>query len=483
MTTTRKATDEATNRFVFNKTNLDKIPFAEAGKQVFYYDTKTQGFGIRAGATTKTYILYARVKNGKPVRVSLGKHGVMTVDEAREEAIKQLNNLNQGNNPNERKKFIKAEKDLENKKDIQTVQWLLNKYKTEQIEKKDKKGKGGSAGTLRSLADTILYFGKRNLTLLKQDKKTKIWSVDKEVELDDWLQRPFRSITTQEILERFKIYSVAKPARCKVLKPIGRTHQVAFRMLRSAYNHEIPRAFHLNKEDIIDNPLNILKTFGLWEESNKRKNFLDFDSLEFVNWWNAVKNYKYYDGLVSDYFLFSLVQGGRSIDIAPLKWEQIDFKKLVINYEFTKNDESYLFPITKFALEILERRKSLAGKSEYVFAYKLSDTKYVPQDCKHHFKMIGKTSGKLISHHDLRRTFGSAGRTCKLDDRILDYCLKHTINDVNVHYFMKEEPAIREGLQTIEDFFFRKLAELQTELDNKVAEKLNAIPEKVEAVA
>lgn len=475
MTNTNKATDKATERrFVFNKSNLDKIPFAEKGVQESYYDTRTPGFGLRVGATSKTYILYARVKNGAPVRLTLGKYGVMSLDEARDKAIQELNNLNQGINPIQKRQEKKAAEKLVEKKDTETVQWLLDKYKQERIIAKDKKNQKGSEGTLRSLKDTELYFGKRVVTTLKFNEKTKQWVVDKEgVVLEDMLSRPYRSITAKEILERFKVFSKAKPARCgKVLRPIGRTHQVAFRMLRSAYNHEIPIASFYNPEDAITNPLNILKTFKLWEETNARKNYLDWDKLEFVNWWNATTKYSYCDNLVSDYLFLSLLQNGRSIDIAPLEWTQVDFQKRVIYYDQTKNKEAYLFPITDMAMEILLRRKEIVGKGKYVFGYKGSKSGYVSQDCKHHFKVIGKTSGKLISHHDLRRTFASAARVLGIDSRVLEYCQKHTIGDVNEHYFMKEEPAIRAAFQAVENFFIEKVKEGQAKLDELNEQRL-----------
>ena len=42
------------------------------------------------------------------------------------------------------------------------------------------------------------------VTILKETKDG-VWVEDKKVELSDWLNRPYRSITKTEVLERFKI--------------------------------------------------------------------------------------------------------------------------------------------------------------------------------------------------------------------------------------------------------------------------------------
>jgi hypothetical protein len=34
-------------KFKFTKTSVEKLPFAEKGKQIDYYDTELDGFGVR----------------------------------------------------------------------------------------------------------------------------------------------------------------------------------------------------------------------------------------------------------------------------------------------------------------------------------------------------------------------------------------------------------------------------------------------------
>lgn len=441
-------------KFLFNKSNIDKIPYAPAGEQHQYYDTKTQGFGLRVGSKVKTFILYGRVKNGPPKRITLGKVGVLTVDQARTKAIEELQKLNAGIDPTVARQEDKAkeifQKTVDEKRSKETVKWLLNNYTEEQLKKK----KGGSEGTLRSMSDTELYFSERTVLLLKKNNRGD-WVEDKEHIFEDWLNLPYRSITSKDVLERFDLYSTVKPTRGKISSgPVTRTHQIAFRFLRSAYNYQIPRAKLKNPNDTISNPVDILGAYNRWEETKRRKRLLNYRTSELYQWLKIVFDYSFEDYLFRDYFLVSLFQAGRSIEIAPLKWSQVDFNTDIIDYDETKNNSDYRIPMSKKVKEIIQRRREVSKTSEFVFPYGASKNGYVVKDAKYHFGKVAKLSGVLISHHDLRRTWSSIARHLKIDERAINYCLKHKINDVNEHYFDRHEQELREIFQKIEDFIY-----------------------------
>ncbi|BBJ23186.1 Arm DNA-binding domain-containing protein [Candidatus Nitrotoga sp. AM1P] len=81
------------------KTFVDSTSLAEKG-QVFYRDSELKGFGLRVGLTSKVYIAETKVK-GKVVRVTIGKHGVFTAEQARAEAREMLIMMSRGVNPND----------------------------------------------------------------------------------------------------------------------------------------------------------------------------------------------------------------------------------------------------------------------------------------------------------------------------------------------------------------------------------------------
>lgn len=472
-------------RIIFNKTNLDAIPYAEGGKQTTYYDINKTNLAIRIGATSKTFIVYTRPKGSPaPIRITLGKYGEITIKNASDIAARELGRIADGKNPIEEKKQAKIVLELSKATGLETFQWMMDTYKQEHIIDY----KGGSKSTLHNIATTMNYFdGKTVMTLKKKDDGT--WTDDIEVVLSSWLERPFRLITRQDVLDRFEILDKARPARNqKVFAPVARTNQMSFKFASSAFNFIIARN-ELDIKEELRNPFDVMSIRKKWTKSNKRTRFVDFERVEFPKWWKSVEQYDFYNGIVSDYLLCSLLQSGRSIDLAPLQWKNVDMELKRIHYIDTKNGEDYTYPMTAKVYEILERRLRLNKDTIHVFDYAESKTGYIPQDCQYHFKKIGEISGKLVSHHDLRRTWATAARKLKLDERTIDYCLKHKRTDVNEHYFVRYESDILELMQTVEDFFVELSAEklkapvAQNFLDSLTAIRLLKHKNEIEAVA
>lgn len=456
-------TEQVKTRITFNKANLDAIPLSKDGKQVTYYDTNKTNLSIRVGANSKTFILYTRPKNGNPVRITLGKYGQITIKQASDLASKELAKLADGFNPVEEKKQIKIERELVKSTSEQTFKWMMETYKEEQIISH----KGGSESTLHNIDTTMDYFDDRTVMTLKFNEEKSTWENDMEVHLESWHEVPFRFITRQQVIDRFEVLAKARPTRnFEVLQPVSRTNQMSFKFASSAFNYIIQRDELDVKEDL-RNPFDILSNRKKWKKSNARTRFVDFNRAEFGDWWKAVEEYDFYNYLVSDYILFSLLQAGRSIDVASLKWKDVDMELGRITYEKTKNREEYIFPITKKVGEILKRRLKYNKDTIHVFDYSLSKLGHVPQDCQHHFKVLGVKSGKLISHHDLRRTWATASMSLDMNERMSNYCLKHTINDVNRHYYMRNESKIRKAMQAIEDFFEGKIVQSLKEDDEQ----------------
>lgn len=435
------------------KAVIDGLELTKLGEkpQQTYHDTILPGFALRVGKTSKTFVVFKRIPHGKPKRITLGKYGHLTVDQARAMAQKALADLSGGVDVNADRKAAKAEARKAEQSNIETLQWLLDEYKAEQLVGL----KGGKDGTLRSLDDTIAYFSERPLILLKQVKGQ--WVEDERVILSGWLNRPFRSISPDEVLARFDLFARARPTRLigGELKPISRTHQIAFKFLNSAYNFIIPRLRH--QGEVVANPVEILSVYKRWKQTEKRKRHLDAQTNELARWWNALVNYGAENAVASDFIMFSLVQAARSIEVVDLRWSQVDLEKRRVHYDETKNGEDYDYPLSNLAVEILERRKA-AAVNEFVFGYPASDTGHIPKDCKYHYTQLVKRGAKYVSSHDLRRTWGTAAHGLDINERTIDYLLKHVINDVNEHYFVRNETKLRGALQQVEDYLLQQVA-------------------------
>lgn len=449
-------------RVALSKSLIDKLPFAAEGKQATVYDKTLPGFALRIGATAKTFIVYKRLSSGAPKRVTLGRYGHLTIDQARTLAQQELAKLTQGIDPNAIKKQQREESKQEEAVTVETLEWLLNIYEKEQL----KGHKGGKESTLRDLGLVRDYMGEKTITLLKKEvtkgngakEETVKWIEDKEILLADWLHRPYRSITRDEVLQRFDYFALAKPLRVPKsgVRPIQRTHQIVFKFLSTAFNFTIPRT---DVKENLTNPCDVLKAYKRWKSTNVRTRRVVFEKKDGANWFNAVVDYASHNAVGSDYILFSLVQAGRSDELADITWDKVDFELKQITYKDTKNGSDYSFPLTKMAIEILERRKK-AKINDYVFGS--ADSKkhgFVTKSAKPHFENIAEKCGILVSHHDLRRTWTTtASLHPTITERTIDFCLKHAIAGVDKNYYQRELGTMLKALQTVEDYFLEQAA-------------------------
>lgn len=105
------------------KTFVEKAPppTPESGKnQEFYWDDILKGFGLRVTANeVRSYVLSYRNSAGQPKRVTLGKHGKLTADQARKLAQTKLADVAYGRDP---------AAEMKNAREAPTVKELCDDY-------------------------------------------------------------------------------------------------------------------------------------------------------------------------------------------------------------------------------------------------------------------------------------------------------------------------------------------------------------------
>jgi len=101
------------------KALIDKFPIPEAG-QVFYRDQEMKGFGVRVTAGGVKSFFIEREINRQNRRKTLGRVGVLTVDQARQLAREFMVEIARGNDPIQAQKL--------NKIKLISLQEVLNSY-------------------------------------------------------------------------------------------------------------------------------------------------------------------------------------------------------------------------------------------------------------------------------------------------------------------------------------------------------------------
>ena len=84
------------------KGTVDKLAHPPKGQKLFM-DEALKGFGVLVSANTKTYVAQRDI-GGRTVRVTLGRHGVITTAQAKREAEEAIGLMRRGINPNEQKR-------------------------------------------------------------------------------------------------------------------------------------------------------------------------------------------------------------------------------------------------------------------------------------------------------------------------------------------------------------------------------------------
>lgn len=291
------------NSFNFIKKSLDALPMPEAGKRLYVYDTKVRGLELMVTPQgTKSFKVYRKFNN-KPIRVTLGKYPEMTIENARREAQRIINELNEGKNPNNEKKKLREETSF---KELFTM--YMERYS-------------------------------------KQEKKT--WKYDeRDVPrfLGHWFQRKLSAITKQEVqLLHEKVRQ--ENGLYQANRLLARIHII--------YNKAIEWGWEGT------NPAQGIKKF----KEKSRDRFLHPDELpRFFESLDKEQN-----DTIRDYIYVSLFTGVRKSNVLEMRWEDIHFERREWLIPETKNGEPLRVHLVDTVIELLQKRLGLYGKQGWVF--------------------------------------------------------------------------------------------------------------------
>ncbi len=409
--------------YSINGTFVKKLKQIDEGQQ-YFYDADLPGFGLRVGKNAKSYFAehLIRGSGGKKRRVTIGRHGVVTADQARRRARRLILRMSDGDDPRE-----------EQLRQVEAAQ----KAKAEQI-------------TLEKLCKN--FCSDRKGRLRKNTLKEYRRFINRDFE--DWLDKPIASITGDDVWDKHRKIGLGDKGTSQK-QPYANS---ALRVLSSMLGFAVKRRW------LESNPVHILR--GEWFPIQRRKTFIKRDQLS--GWFKGLEDVRN-DGVLPssdvgcDYLEFLLFTGLRRNEAAELTLKRTDLGRKEITIKKTKNRKEHVLPMPDHLMKLLRRRyeKSKDMGSKWIFPSARS------VGGKTHFSeprdvalLIKAKSGIGFTPHDLRRTFATHAADL-VSYPNLKALLNHSFNsngDVTLGYVITTSEKLKEPMKIIAKFFLKKRA-------------------------
>ncbi len=400
--------DKTANKFAFTQNRLEKLAPPLAGR-VYVYDTSTPGLALCVTAAGgKTFYSVRKIggRNGRTIRVLLGKFPGINLDDARKAALNIVSDISKGIDPSAARKARRQE------------------------------------STLRDLWDSYLE--------LHAKPRKKSWQ-DDERQYNKYLpplQNKRLSAITQTVVAKWhgaiaKDHGPIQANRCKAL-------------LATMYSKASAAVGYSGT-----NPAVGVQNFP---ERSRERFLLPAEMQAFFRALAAEEPYW------QAFFLLCLFTGSRRGNVASMRWEEIDLESAVwhIPQTKTKNKRPASVAICAPALAILTTRREQRNGSPYVFpAFKGDGHMIDPRkawnrvlDAMHQCPGCGRIVGvkpekcpechqKLpdrepvnLRMHDLRRTQGSWQAAMGISLAIIGKTLGHAdLKSTQVYARLQLDPV------------------------------------------
>lgn len=392
------------------KANVESLPIPVSlipGKvaQQRYYDDTVKGFGVRVtSGKTKAFFVEKRI-NGKLHRITLGRVGVMTAENARKKALTFLGQIASGIDPLAEKRTAKVK--------TASLRQVFEDY--------IKARKSIKPQTISN------YTGILNLAFA------------------DWLDKPFILITKDEVVKRHAL--LGKQRGCA-------RANLAMRVLRALFNFAAAQYEDAQGRSLItENPTKRLSQTRSWYRIKRRETYIK--AHELASWYQAVQEVE--NITIRDYLLLILFTGLRREEAASLRWDQIDLKDRALRIADTKNSEVHILPLSDYLYELFLSRRTQAV-SDYVFPGPGVNGHIV--EIRKQMVKVSEKSAVQFTLHDLRRTFITIAESLDIAAYALKRLLNHKMNnDVTSGYIITDVERLRKPMQQIADYLLSKCVE------------------------
>lgn len=378
------------NKHNFTKSFISSIPSAKQGKRDYYRDTKVSGLEIMVTDKGSKSFKVTKKKDGRIIRVTLGKYPDLSIENARKKAHEVNAQIAEGINPNDAKNELRKET---------TFGSLFSEY----MEKYSKKHK-------------------------------RSWKYDeREVNkfLPHWFTRKISTITNQEVRNLHE--------KVRSENGLYQANRILER-IRAIYNKAIEWGYKN------ENPTNGIKKF----KEQSRDRFIQTDELP--RFFEALAQEE--NAVVRDYIYFSLYTGARKSNILTAKWEQINFDILEWRIPKTKNGDPQTIPLIESAIELLKERKKENGKldledfqEQWIFPSFSSKIGHLADPKRAWKRILDKAQIQDLRIHDIRRTLGSYQAITGASLPVIGKSLGHKSSQATQIYSRLNNDPVRQSME------------------------------------
>ncbi|MEQ8807301.1 MAG: site-specific integrase [Rhodospirillales bacterium] len=323
-------------------------------KEVVLWDSSLPGFGVRIKPSgVKSFVIQYRNRHGRSRRVTLGRYGVMTLEEARTEARQQLSAVSRGSDPRQ---------DRDEGRSAMTVADLADRYMSDHCEGRCKES-------------TI---------------KAHQWLLDKFI-LPDVGRRSIHELRHSDV---DRLHQSLKETRYNANRVLG--------LLKAMYGRA--RIWGLVEPHV--DPTTGVRPF----RETRRQRFLSMEELKKLA---IALDLAEQDGTISRTvgaaYRLLVLTGARLSEIQKLKWDEVDLANGLILLKEHKSDRhgAKAIPLSQAASRILENIER-ADENPYVFVG-MKKNQHIT-DLQRPWRRIRSRAGLAdVRIHDLRHTFASMG--------------------------------------------------------------------------
>jgi integrase len=387
--------------------------------EYFVWDGALAGFGIRVQATgARSYVVKYRAGSGRGAptrRLTLGKVGTLTPDEARTLAKKMLGSVAHGADPAAQKAADKR---------ASTLSEIGEQFLTEHVAAKRS---ASSATSYRDLLERLTYpdLGKRKADKITTAEIQKLHTKNAHT--------PYQANRLLRVLS--SLFTFAGKAH---VVPVG------FNPCRGIeYFPEEGRERYLTSQELawIGEAIREAETIGLpyaIDETNpKARHAPKEDSRRTIIGPHAAAALR-----------LLIFTGARLREILHLKWEQIDFERGLLLLPTSKTGKKTII-LNAPALAILTSLPRVGG---YVIAGTSAGSKDEKprSDLKKPWRAVSKRAGlESVRIHDLRHTHASVGAGAGLGLPIIGKLLGHTQSATTQRYAHLDNDPLKRASEHI----------------------------------